>query len=292
MSWLGFALLCALFAAISAIMEKKTLFYEHAMEFSAVLSVIIAGLSLPFFFLINYSALDVKKVLLMLATATVGAIGSFFINRSARHMEISAASPLLVLGPVITTILAFFILNEHITTVQAIGIVILVAGGYILELKPGSKIIGPIREFIDSKFIHILFLGLFILSISSLLDRVILSRESVSVYAYLAFVNFFQALVYLIMLTFYHDGINGIKHGFKTAGYPLLIIAALTVSYRFFQATAVQLVYVGLALSIKRTSSIFTTLVGGKLFHEKNLIRRGFACLIMILGAILIALKL
>jgi drug/metabolite transporter (DMT)-like permease len=289
MAWLGYALLSAFFLSIASIIEKRTLFYEHAMEYSAVLATIIAIISLPFFLFIDYSNLDFNKIFLMFVTATIGAIGTFFISRSTRHMELSVGAPLLVLGPALTTILAFFVLGEKVSFVQGMGIMILILGAYFLELKPKSQIFDPIKAFIDSKFIHLMLLGLVILSIGSLVDRTILFHKGVNVYTYLAFVHFFQAIVYLIMLSIYHDGFAGIKHGFKTAGLPLFFIAALTVTWRYFQAAAIQLIFVGVALSVKRISSVFTALIGGEIFHEENLAQKVFAGIIMITGAILIA---
>lgn len=288
MNWISFALLSALFISIASIIEKRTLFYEHAMEYSAVLATVVAIISLPFFFLVDYSAVNAKTIFLMLTTATVGGVATFFIARSSRHLEISTSSPLLVLGPAITSALAYFVLGERISLLQSLGMLVLIVGAYLLEMREDSKISDPIRIFLESRFVHMLLLGLFIGSISSLIDRTILHNNGVSVFTYLAFVNFFQGIVYIIMLSIYHDGFAGIKHGFQTAGLSVFFIAALVVASRFFQAAAVQLVYVGIVLAVKRTSSIFTALIGGEIFHEENIARKVFACLVMVLGTILI----
>ncbi|GAC1413122.1 MAG: hypothetical protein NVSMB66_4230 [Candidatus Doudnabacteria bacterium] len=288
MSWIGFALLSALFVSIASIVEKQTLFYEHSMEYSAVLAVIVGIISLPFFFLVDFSSLTLRALVLLLTTSLLGAVGTFFIARSSRHLEISTVSPLLVFGPAITTVLAYFVLDEKISIVQGVGLIILMGGAYILELHPDSKVFDPLKIFAKSRFIHLLLAGIVIGAISSLIDRTLLFSEGLTVFTYLAIVTFLQALFFILLLTIYHDGLAGIKHGFQTAGLPVFFIAALTVTHRFLQAGAVQLAFVGLALTLKRTSSIFTALIGGKLFHEQNVGRKVFACLIMVTGVLLI----
>ena len=53
---------------------------------------------------------------------------------------------------------------------------------------------------------------------------------------------------------------------------------------------AIQLAFAGLVIAVKRMSAFFVVLIGGELFHEKNLLRKSIACLIMLAGAGLIVL--
>ncbi len=48
--------------------------------------------------------------------------------------------------------------------------------------------------------------------------------------------------------------------------------------------------YISLVIPIKRMSAFFVTAVGGKVFHEKNLVQRTIACVIMLAGAFLVIL--
>ncbi len=287
MGWLGFALLSALFVSIASIIEKRTLVREHAMEYSAVVSTMIAILSLPFFFLTDYSSLNLKVVLFIYGLSIIGAIGGLLLVRAIRHMEISLSSPLMVLSPGITAVLALVFLNEKLSLLQWLGMVVLIVGAYFLQKKPREKLLNKEKVFRKGNYIGVLLLGLLLYGISSIMDRVVLSRY-VDVYTYMALVNFFLAINYIVMLAIYHDGFKGLKHGFKASGWPMLVIAALFVASRYFQAYSVSLAYVGLAIAIKRMSVIFTALIGGVLFHEDHLWRKMGATAVMIAGALLI----
>jgi uncharacterized membrane protein len=67
------------------------------------------------------------------------------------------------------------------------------------------------------------------------------------------------------------------------------LIALLTTLYRLAQAHATALAAVGLVVAVKRSSALFTTVIGGELFREHDLIRKSVACLIMIVGVYLLA---
>jgi drug/metabolite transporter (DMT)-like permease len=291
MNWLVLSLLSALFISIATIVEKKVLFVEHAMEYAAVVSTIVAVLSLPFFLFIDYSTLNFPIIVLLYCVSLLAAVATFAITRSMRHMEISIAGPLMVMSPALTSILAFIVLEERIAPLQVLGIAVLIIGAYFLELKPGSKMLDPVRTFKQNPIMQLLFLGLFIFAITSIFDRIVLHNYGMDPLTYLAFINVFIAINFVVMMIIYHDGISGIKHGFKTAGWPLVLVGALTVAHRYFQAAAVQIAFVGIVLAIKRTSSIFSSFVGGAIFHEDNLLRKSLAGLVMIAGAILIAIN-
>jgi len=88
----------------------------------------------------------------------------------------------------------------------------------------------------------------------------------------------------------FHDGFQGIKRGLKNSGWWILLVAVFTLGYRVAQAEAVSIAYVALVGAIKRSSALFSTIIGGELFQEKNLFRKSVACLIIVVGVLIIVL--
>lgn len=285
-----FAILCAIFASGSAIVQKKTLFKEHAMEFSAVLALFNAVLSIPMLFYIDYSTLEPSLFIFLIIGSILGSAAFLLVAKAVRHMEVSSASPLLILGPGVTAILAFFILGERLTLFQISGIALLIIGMFILESKKNESFFYAFIQIKKSKYIHYIFLALLFYSICSIFDRHVLSTYDITPFSYLAIAHFFIAINFFVMLCIFHDGIEGIKHGIKKAWKPFLLISLLTIGYRVFQLFAVQMAYVALVVAMKRSSALLTTIIGGKFFHEDNLLSKSIACAIMILGAVLIIL--
>ena len=288
MEWFLFAFACAIISSISAIVEKKTLMKEHAMEFSTVFSIFNFLFVLPLLPFVDLGILkDPYTLGFIYATSVLGGLAFFFIAKGARHMEISVVSPLLNFGPVFLIILAWFFLGETLTFQQIIGIMIIILGSYLLEISTKHpSLLGPIKKMISSKYIHYIFIALILYAFSSIGDKIILSR--ITTISYIVIIHFFIAVNFIVLIHLFHDGFTGIKNGIKNAGKWIVIVSLLTCGYRLLQAQAVSMAFVSLVIPIKRTSTIFTTIIGGGLFHEKHLLKKIICCIIMFFGAYLI----
>jgi len=103
-------------------------------------------------------------------------------------------------------------------------------------------------------------------------------------------VHIMIALVFIIMISLFYGGLKDIKHGMKSAGSWIFLMAILTVAYRMAQGYALTIEGSKVALvgAVKRTSALLATFFGGELFHEQNLIQKTIACSVMVAGVILI----
>jgi drug/metabolite transporter (DMT)-like permease len=288
--WVIYALIAAAFTSLAQLTEKKVLIKEHAMEFSTVLAIAVLILSIPLFFLIDYSKLQLLPIILIFFIAIPAAIAFFLIARSIRHMKISDSIPLFSIGPGITALLAFIFLGEALTRTQTLGIMLLIFGAYVLETKKEFNLLDPFKTFKKSKYIHFILIALILYSITGIFDRIILFRLDMQPIAFVAFANLFLALNLIIMLYFFHDGLKGIKHGFNSAGKWIFLMAIFVIGYRLAQSEAVKIANIGLVVTTKRISLLFTILIGRELFHEGKRLRKIIASVIMVAGAILITL--
>ena len=288
MSWFIFAFGAAILTAAAAIVEKKVLQKEHAMEFSAALALINLVLAIPFLFFANFSSLTPIILFLLFGASILGSVAYLLVAKSTRHMEVSVVGPLMIFSPAITSLLAFLILGEALTQLQLSGIILMLIGSYVLEAQK-HKILEPIRIFVRSKYVHFIFAALILYGLGSVIDRTLLSRYHVDIITYLGIIHIFIAFIFSIMIFLFHDGFKGIAHGFRTSGWWIVLVAILTVGYRTAQITAMTTAYTGLVIAIKRMSSLFTVVIGGELFHEGELLKKTLATIVMIVGAVLIA---
>ncbi len=291
MEWYIFAFACAFIASLAAITEKRTLIKEHAMEFSTVLAIFNCLLSIPLLvfadFSIFYSSIDL--LVLIYCASLLGSVAFLLIAKSMRHMDISIVSPLLNFNPAVVAVLAFVLLGEKLTLIQIMGIVILMAGAYLLESNNGkNNFAKTIKEFTTSKYIHYIIISVFLYGLSSIIDKY--SLGFITPVTYLATLQFFIAINFIIMIHLFHNGIYGIKNGIMKAGKWIFIVAVFTVSYRLLQLQAVSMVYVSLVIPIKKLGTLFSTIIGGEIFHEKDILKKAIACLVMLLGVYLIVI--
>jgi drug/metabolite transporter (DMT)-like permease len=296
-AWIIFAFLTAILASASSLVEKKTLFKQHALEFSATLSIYTLILSVPFWFLADFSSVSLAVIGLIYLASLLGAIAFLLIAKALRHIEISLTSPFLVFEPAMVAIFAAILLNERITGLQVAGIAVLIVGTYILNSHQHDHFFEPFKHIARSKYIKYILLALVIYALDSILDKKIVGAPAdggmgVSVWAFIALVHFFLAINYILIMIFFSDGFAGIGKGVKTGGWLVFCVAALTIGYRLCQMYTISLpgVLVSLVIPIKRLSALFSTVIGGELFHEHQVLRKSLACTIMIIGAILIVM--
>jgi transporter family protein len=296
-AWLIFAILASILASASSILEKKTLFKQHALEFSATLSVYTLILSIPFWFFADFNSLSLKATGYIYLGSLLGAIGFLLVTKALRHIAISLTSPFLVFEPAMVAVFAAVLLGEKITSLQIIGIVVIIIGAYVLTSHEHDHFLEPFKHVFKSKYIKYILLALVFYALDSILDKKIVGTVAdgglgVSVWTFLALVHFFLALNYLLIMIIFSDGIQGIGKGLKTGGWLVFTVAIFTIGYRLSQMYAVSLpgVLISLVIPIKRLSALFSTVIGGELFHEKYVLRKSIACVIMIIGAVLIVM--
>lgn len=287
MIWLFFSVLTAVLVTFASIVQKKALFTEHAMQFVTVLSIINFFISLPLVFFVDWSFLNAQILGLFWVTSICGAVSFLLIAKALRHMELSSAVPFFVLGPLFTFIVAYFILGETVNFIQLIGVLLILIGAYALEIK-GHDFLSPFKEFNKSKYLHYMFWSAIIYGFSSTFDRTLMTVYDIEPFAYIPLMHFLIAVNMIALLSFFHDGYKDIELGFQRAGWWILLVALITVSYRLSQITAISMAAVGLVVSIKRLSILFTIFLGGRLYHEHNLGKKLIWSFVMIMGVIVL----
>lgn len=288
MTWLAYALLTALFSSLASLCEKRALNRLHSIDFAAAIAFVTALLTLPVLWTSSWEKITPGILLFIFILAFIAAMAFLSVTRGVRHMEISLSSPLFLLGPLVATLFAFLILNERVSALQLIGMCVLLVGTYILEtehLDHGKEFI---KNIWGNKYSRFILFGLFLYGLTSVGDRIVLGKWGIAPTLYTAIIQVFIAL-HFVLLTWHHRGsplasMKLVRRYWKA----ILILALLTIGYRISQGYATAIVAVGLVVAIKRSSSLFTTIIGGELFHDHDILRKTFACLIMILGVYLI----
>lgn len=265
------------------------------MEFSATLAVFAAIITAPLLLTIDFTAIPLAAYLLMLLSSCMGATAFLLVSKAVRHAPISVASPLFALSPLITAILAFGILGEGLSPTGLLGILMIMVGAYVLEHHRGISVEKNLKLIFRKRHVKLMFSALILYAFCGVIDRYLLSPSGVGglnidPVTYLPIIQVMIAVVFLILLSLFHDGLHDITHGIRNAWIPIMIVAFLTVAYRFTGLFAISMEEgkIALFIGLKRTSAFWAALVGGALFHETHLLRHLFAALVMIGGALLI----
>ena len=288
MNWFWFAFASAVLISIETILEKKILKKEHAMQFSTILAISVAVISLIFLPYLNFDNINIDSIIIIYLNSWLATISFLLVSKAIRHMEVSLVSPLLSFGPIFILIFSLIILKEKITNFHLLGIFLVMFGSYILKSKE-SDFFAPIKEIIKSKYIHYIFIALALNGVTATLDRYFL-KDAVNIdpISYFFLISMFLAINYSILISILHKGLKDINKGFEVSGIIIIILAILVILSRIFLYQAFSQVSAFLAEPVKRISVLFVILFGGPLYHEKQIFKKFIASLIMLGGIYII----
>ncbi|MDD5650520.1 MAG: DMT family transporter [Candidatus Nanoarchaeia archaeon] len=288
MIWIVYALLSAMFSTVSTIFRKKTIEKEHSITFltaNKLFQLVALLVILPF---INfYLSLATYSIIAIIAVLSIES--DIFWTKALKRLNISIATPLTNLSPAIIVILAYFILGEKITFLQLIGVILIVFGAYVLEADHGLT---NTKQFLlklkKSKYSILLFLSLIIGGFSAIGERYMLGNKFIDPMNLLFFSYLFTTILVLTFQLNDDKNLIKVKQTIKRSKFPLIVTAIAGLLNTAFYYLAIKTAYISLVMPILLTSTLLTTIIGGELFKENNILYKSVACLIMLLGVFLI----
>ena len=289
MNWFFIALISSFFSAFAAIAQKKVLFNRSPLEFSFLLAIVNLVFSLPFFFAVDYTTINSSNMSILFAKSLIGVAAFLCVMTALKNLQISNALPLLALTPGFVAIFAFFLLGESLKATEIIGLLSLITGTYILESKNLGEILFPLRVFFRSKYHRYVLAALLLFTASSIMDKMLLVKMNLSPISLTAFQHLFFAFIFTAVYISFKKNREKILPNFKKKDILwIVLISLLTIGYRYTQVVSIGLASVALTLAVKRTSILWATIIGGKIFKDSNLLKKIIAVSFILLGAILI----
>jgi len=162
-------------------------------------------------------------------------------------------------------------------------------GTYVLEVSDRENIFNSFSVIIKSKQYYYIIIALVLFTASAVLDRLLLTDYKFQPQIFMAFQQLFFAINFLILfLSRKKESSVKMILSNKNILLWILLISLLTVGYRYTQIEATKIAPVAMVLSVKRISVFFSSVAGGKIFKEKNLIIRASAAAVMVAGTLLL----
>jgi transporter family protein len=282
--WAIFAFSSSLLAGINTILQKETLKKLHAVQLMTVSTIVVAVACLGFLPFYNFSV-DFRQISLIALFTIMQAFALIFTIRAMRHLDVSVVSPFFNLGTALTAVMAYFFFKEALTSIDIAGIFLLIAGGYILELK-GKNLAQPIKEVFRSSSIHYLLGGVLLFSTGYLLSKFIL--ETMQPIPFLVYQQMGNLIIFSAITFFVYGGTKDIKQGFADGKWLIPAMAVLLILENLFMYKALKTGEASLVVPLYRTWTLWAVIFGGRVFHENHLLKRTIASVLMILGAAII----
>jgi uncharacterized membrane protein len=288
MIWFAFATCSALLSAASAVVQKKILFRLTALEFSFLVSAVILAFSLFIPFTVDVASIPASTMMILIGKSILGGMAFLLVMMSLEHNQISSALPLLGITPGVAALLALMLLGESLRPLEWAGIGLMMAGTYTLEIRPGQTITQPFKSIFTNRKFYFIYGAVGLFAVSSVADRMLVSGYRIDPLVVLFYQHIVYCTVFGLQLLLRKNSLATLFEKGRSQLYFILTAALLTVAYRFTQLEATKLAPVALVLAVKRTSILYATFFGGKLYSDDRLSVKLLAGLLIVVSGFII----
>ncbi|HYT41848.1 MAG TPA: EamA family transporter, partial [Methylomirabilota bacterium] len=198
-----------------------------------------------------------------------------------KKADLSLTLPMLALTPVYLLFTGFLINHELPKATGMIGVLLIVAGAYLLNFERGkTKFIDPFFEIYKNKGVLMMFVVSIIWSVTSSLDKLAILHSNPFFYGGAQGILLGALLTPLAFLFSYKDLQKSFNSKYILQIIPLGLFDGLqTIAVMLGQSLSLTV----FVISVKRTSIIFSALLGWYFFKEPIKNRLLPICL-MVLG--------
>ena len=255
-----------------------------------VIIVLRALITLPFlsigFLFYNFVPISTKFVTILIINSAIIVVALILIIKSLKLAPFHKSVPMLSFTPVFLLLTSYLMLGEFPTTAGLFGILLVVLGAYFInltDLKEGFT--QPIKNIFKNKGIRYMFFVSIILSIAANLTKTGIQLSNPVQYMASHYI-----LVAPILLVFYFNKIKRSIPKIKKDLKFILLLGLSTAATEILISIAFLLTIVPYAVSLKRSSVIFSVLIGHFILKEGHFKRAIFGSSIMFIGGLLITI--
>jgi uncharacterized membrane protein len=286
MTWVFFAFLTALFRSLTDVAGKFGLKNMDEYIVAWALNFFALPLLIPLLFFIEIPDITPGFWIAILVSGTLNIATAILYLKAIKLADLSLVIPLSTFTPLFLLITSPLIVGEFPSIFGLIGILLIVFGSYILNIKEKKDgLFAPFKALVSNKGAQLMLLVAFIWSITSNFDKIGLQNSSPIFYG-IAINIFITIGITPFVLFKSKKNIKQIPKNLKSL-IPVGVFHGLMI---IFHMIAISMTLVAYLISIKRTSAIISVLFGAIIFKEKGLKERILGVIIMIIGVLCIML--
>lgn len=259
--------------------------YTAAFSMHLVISVLLAPLVL---FYTGLETMSMRFMLALISSTILQLMVILLYMKAIKRSELSVTVPLVTLTPLFMLLTSPIILGEFPGVVGLTGIVLIVAGTYILNIGESRKnFLAPFANVITNQGSRYMLIVAFLWSITANIDKVGVEETSP---IFWAFSKDFIIMLYLIPIMLIKS--REPYKQLKSRGLPLFYVGLFRSASVLTQMFAIQFVLVAYVIAIKRSSALLIILYAFFFLGEKKNFRtRLTGVLIILAGLVLIAIS-
>ncbi len=289
-SWIVLSLLSAVFGAIVNLATKQVSNNAKLNEYSV--AWLRAVTTLPVLWIVLFAkgmpVIDSRFWLLLFIMMPLEIAGTLFYFKAIKISPLSLITPVSALNILFIAIGAYFILGESLTIVHGAALLLFVLGIYVLnfDFSVSKNIFYPFSKLTKEKGVLLIILFCLIVGIIVPIQKMAMLHSSSQ---FFAAVYFSIAAIPLTFL-FLTKGKAKLKD-MAVSGKAILVMGIFNGLYLFAGTKAVSTGKVAFVTAIVSLNILLTIILSGTFLKERGIFKKFIAGLIMVAGAILIALN-
>ncbi len=279
------ALLSAVFEAVKISLAKQIINEVDEYWLSWLTRLIPALLLLPLVLASKPPSLGNQFWLVFIFIAVTTAVDTVLYLKAVKAGPISLSAPMQAFGPLFLLVSGPLILGELPSSSGLLGVGLIVAGSYILNLKAGVKSIWqPFQAILQQPGTRLMLLVTLIWSLEATFHKIGLLNSSVVFWTFAQFAG--PAIALTPVVLFRRSKAKCDKKIWLT----IFLIGLIIVLGQLAQMTSLKSILAVYSIAIKRTSIFFTVLLGWWFFKETDIKKRLAGAVLMVVGVLLISL--
>ncbi len=298
--WIYYGLATALFLSFNNILKKYSLKDNAVFPLLLVTNLSALGVLLPIFILSKYNSSLVKDLQLYIPTISyvdhlLISVKSLLMTCSwvlayyaLKHLPLTIVSPIRSAGPFFTVIGALTVYNETPNKYQWLGFLTILFS-MLIYANIGKK---EGIDFKQNKWIWGIVLATLLGSSSGLYDKFLIQSKGYEAQT-VQWWFFFYVVIFITVITLFVYLPNQKRYGKFIFHWTLPFIGLFMVlaDYTYFRGLQEQGTLIMLMSAIKRSQIIFTVIIGGLIFKEKNKRKKLIPLAGVLLGVLLLVLS-
>jgi drug/metabolite transporter (DMT)-like permease len=288
-NWLFLSLLCAFSLASADAFTKKWLADYNAQELVLIRFAWTGLVLAPFLLIAPFPQVPWAFWGWVGAMIPIEILAMFFYMQAIRESPLALTLPYLAFTPAFATLTGFLLLGEQVSWDGFGGILLVVIGAYLLNLKlrrgqDWRAWLAPFYAIMRERGSRLMLMVAVLYSLTSVLGKGALEYMSPKLFG-----PFYYVLLGLITLGFFALQKGGNVHVLWRRPRQHFFVALMMGAMLLTHFTAIAQVEVAYMISVKRTSLLFGIVYGAVLFSERRLGVHLLAGTLMVIGVALIA---
>lgn len=277
--WVLLTLVCALSLATSDALTKRALRVADERLAAWLRLLVCAPPLLALLLVVERPPIDGYFWLALGAGMPLEVLSFYLYIRALRVSPMSLSLPFLAFTPVFLIGIGWLILGEKPTLFGALGIMLIAAGGYVLNLRHFKYgMLEPARAIFRERGSVLMLIVAFIYAFTASLLKLGINHSSAIFYGVVYFTVLPLAYAPLALPRIGKTTLARSDFAYLAAAGLMMALMVLT------HVLAVSLTEVAYMVAVKRTSLLFSVLYGCLLYREGNLGERTAGAALMVAG--------